>query len=151
MNQLRQRRLQSENKYKDGGGRIGARGGGRFGRGCGPGCGREGHGDFKKRDKTEVVSFKCIDKGNYAYKCPQKKQNVNEVKESEVEIALAISKVPSEEETKENERWVDYDNQGYSDEQHCTEELQSDIELKHRAYVKFYGSDNEDKERFKVE
>ena len=130
----------SENKYKHSGGRVGGRGGGRIGRGRGPG-GREGRGNFKKRDKTEVVCFKCRDKGHYAYKCPQKKQNVNEVKENEAEIALTISKVPSEEDTEENETCAECDDQGYSDKIHRTE-------LKNRTHVKFYYSDDED---FEVE
>ena len=130
--------------YKHRGGHIGARGGGRFGRGRGPGGGRELHGDFKKRDKTEVVCFKCRDKGHYAYECPQKKHNVNEVKENEAEIALTISKVPSEEDTEENETCVECDDQGYSDEPYGTK-------LKNHMYVKFYYSDDEDDEQFEVE
>ena len=73
------------------------------------------------------------------------------MKESEMEIALTISKVPSEEDTEVCETCVEYDNQEYSDEIHCTEELQGDIELKRRAYIKFYDSDNEDEEEFDIE
>ena len=121
------------------------------GRGHGRGCGRKGHGNFKKRDKADVVCFKCRDKGHYAYECPQGKQNVNEVKESEMEIALTISKVASEEDTEVCETCVEHNNQEYSDKKHCTEELQGDIELKRRAYMKFYDSDNEVKEEFEIE
>ena len=68
----------SPNKYKDSEGKVGGRGGGRFGRGEGRGRGRGrgrggrgGCGDYKKRDKTEVLCFKCREKGHYAYECPQ--------------------------------------------------------------------------------
>ncbi len=69
---------------------------------------------------------------------------MNEVKENELEIALTISKVPSKEDTEENETCADCDDQGYSDEVHCTE-------LKNRTHVKFYYSDDEDDEELEVE
>ena len=116
-----------ENKYKESGGRTGGRGGGRFGRGRG----REGRGNFKKRDKSEVMCFKCRDKGHYAYECPKKKENVNEAaKEVETEIALTVCKMSSEnEEDLTCQICVDCNKQEYSDHVQCTEELVRQCEI----------------------
>ena len=87
-----------------------------------------------------MICFKCRDKGHYAYECPKKKENVNEVEESETEIALTVCKVPSEEEAPTCSTCVDYNNQEYSNHIHCTEESQGNIELKCQEYVKFYDN-----------
>ena len=132
----------SANKYKDSGGRVGGRGGGRFGKGEGRGRGRGGRGgrgDHKKGDKTEVLCFKCREKGHYAYECPNKKKDKDEA----TEIALTIIKVPSEEGCDESATCVECETQ-----EGCERNLLHGNVAQRRAYVKFYDSDDEDDEEF---
>jgi hypothetical protein len=97
---------------------------------------------------TEVLCFKCREKGHYAYECPQG-GNKNG-KEEATEIALPISKVPSEDGTTENATCVECETQEtvcYS-EVHCEEDQRGGIEVQRRTYVKFYARDDEDEEEF---
>jgi hypothetical protein len=123
----------SPNKYKDIGGRVGGQGGGRYGRGEGRGRRRGGRGGRGGRDKADVLCFKCKEKGHYAFECPKKK---NQDKDEGTEIALTVCKVPSEEETEEHTTCIECDAQN------------TGSEVKKRAYVKFYDSDDEDDEEF---
>ena len=83
-------------------------------------------------------------KGHYAYERPSGKKN----KEEATEIALTVRKVPSKEGPMECATCVEcatHSNE-YNSEEHCAEESEGVMEVQRRVYVKFYDSNDEDKE-----
>ena len=105
----------------------------------------------RKATRRTCCASSAEKKGTTFKNAHWERKNVNEVKEGTTEIALTISKVPSEEGTTACATCVEYDNENCSDEVHCTEDSEGGIELQRRAYVKFYDSDDEDVEEFNVE